>query len=117
MTLQDANPKSPLEALSIKRFGGRTTIAVKTVLVTTTVIEVLPNNPNRVQWTIENQSSVDIRIGSAPNTSHISGTLLAANGGIVQMIEREDGEVVGYSVSAVTTLINQQIQVTEILRL
>ncbi len=117
MALQDTNPKSPLEALSRKRFEGRTTIADKTMLIGTSVVEVLPNNPNRIQWMIENQSSIDIRLGAAPSTSPISGTLLAANGGIVQMLDWEDGETVGYNVNAVTSLAGQQISVREWLRL
>lgn len=108
---------SPLEALSIHRFGGRTTIRERLVTVGTARIELLSNNPNRLFWRMQNESDTDVRIGNDPNITATSGWLLLNNGGGISMTWEEDGEAVGYQVFGISSAAAKVVRVAEVVRI
>lgn len=116
MALPEYKPRSPLEALSLNRFGGRTYGQEKVISVTTTRTLVIPNNPNRLFWAMINEGANDVRVTNDPNVTASSGWVLAASGGVISMYWEEDGEAVGYEVFALTSAGASNVRVKEIIR-
>ncbi len=117
MTLPSENPKSPLEGLSIQKMGGRTFGRDTVTSVPTTRIDLLPNNPNRIQWVMINEGVNDVRISNDPAITASSGWLLAANGGVISMDQFFDGETPGYTVYAIANGVASNVRIREVLRL
>ncbi len=113
----DNTPVSPIEELSYEQFKGHTFSQEKTFNLTTNLDVILPNNPNRVQWIIINEGNSDARIGNDPTITLASGWLLPANGGIISMIYKDDGESVGYAVYARCSVSPNYIRIREVIRL
>lgn len=90
--------KSPLEALSRVRFGGKTYLETSPKTATTTATQILKNNPNRVFVLLINTGANDVLIGIGTNNFSTFGILLAANYGTFSMQWEEDGELVGYDI-------------------
>lgn len=116
MALPDITSRSPLEALSVGRFGGRTYGQENIVSVPVTRINLLPNNPNRVYWRLINEGAFDVRISTSPNLTVASGWLLQANGGLIDMTWEEDGETVGYQVYAIANGGANNVRTLEVIR-
>ncbi len=109
-------PKSPLEALSIQRFGGRTFGVETLVQVFGVRTRILANNPNRLAWSVINEGTVDARISTDANMTSASGWLLMGNGGVISMAEFDDGETVGYELFGASGAGNPTVRVREVLR-
>lgn len=116
MVLPETTSKSPLEALSVGRFGGRTYSQEKVTSVTITRINLLPNNPNRVYWRLINEGAHDVRISTDPGVSVNSGWLLVANGGTIDVTFEEDGETVGYTLYAIANVAAVNVRSLEVIR-
>lgn len=110
-------PFSPLEQMSMGRFGGHTYANERVVSVSTTRSSVLPNNPNRVYWQMINEGNNNVRISIDPAISDLTGWLLPAAGGVLFSSWEEDGESVGYEVFAISVLNNNNIRIRETLRI
>ena len=116
MAIPNNKPQSPLEALSLERFGGHTygTEEVITVFVTRTTI--LRNNPNRVYWVMINEGANDIRVSFDPSITAVSGFVLAASGGIIICDWFNEGETVGYEVYGIAVGVDTRVRVREVIR-
>lgn len=108
---------SPLEELVIRELGGRTFIREQVISVATTRTSIMPNNPNRLAWSIENESVNDMRFTTDPGITSTSGWLLSSNGGYGSMIYLEDGEATGQEVYAIALVAAGNLRVREVIRL
>ncbi len=117
MGLPGNTPKSPLEGLSIQKFGGRTFGRDTVISVLITRIDLLPNNPNRIQWVVINEGANDVRLSIDPAVTTSSGWLLQANGGVISMDQTYDGEAVGYAVYAIANGATSNVRIREVIRL
>lgn len=111
------NFRSPLEALSINRFYGKTSVVERVVAIGTARSQLLENNPNRLHWQAINESANDVRLSSAPDITSSSGWLLAANGGIIDSDWAEDGEGTGYTLYAISGVAGSNVRIREVIRL
>jgi hypothetical protein len=69
-------------------------------------VQVLPNNPNRLAWTIWNLGAGAAQIGPTSGVGPLFGSNIAAAGGMVGVNVRDDGEFPSrelWGVSAVGT--------------
>ncbi len=110
-------PKSPLEALSYGRFGGKTFAQESKVVLGTTTSVMLRNDPNRLFWSMVNEGINDVHLSFDPTINTGSGWLVPANGGVITMFWEEDGESVGYTVYAYAGGILNNVRVREVKRL
>lgn len=62
--------------------------------VSATAITIVPNNPDRVALVLVNQGTADVNISLIPIVSLTAGIRLAAGGGFVSMIVKDDYTVV-----------------------
>ena len=81
--------------------------------VTTTVVMVLGNNPNRLAYTIVNLSDTDCFMAFDTNVSSTHGILLTANGGSMSLRIEEDFELTCWAVYGISTAANKDIYVIE----
>lgn len=70
--------------------------------VATTVTRVFRNHPDRVMWLAVNQSSYDGYVGFDTGVSSSKGILVPANGGYLELLLEEDGELVTQEVYAIS---------------
>jgi len=108
--------KSPLENLSIGRFGGHTYAEENTKIVMNAVGVVIINNPNRVFWILINNGGNDVRLSFSAGLGVYTSFILPANGGVMSMSWEEDGESVGYAVYGYATADNTQCFLREVIR-
>lgn len=113
---QEITPRSPLEALSYQRFGGKTYLQEKVFSLTTNLDVLLPNNPNRVFWAMINEGSFDVRLSTDPTITNTSGWLLAASGGAITMDWSIDGESVGYAIYGRSASAPEFVRIREVIR-
>lgn len=116
MALPNVVPQSPLETLSIARFGGHTYGTEDVVTVLTTRTTILRNNPNRVYWVMINEGANDIRVSFDPSISATSGFVLAASGGVIVADWFNEGETVGYEVYGIAVGVDTRLRVREVIR-
>ncbi len=114
--LPDAEGRSPLEALSVTRYQGKTYQQERSVSVGTNRVTVLENNPNRLAWEMINNSLVDVRIATTPTVTATNGWLVAQAGGVISMSWYEDGESVGYEIYAIAPAAGGILWIREVLR-
>lgn len=107
---------SPLEALSIARFGGKTYAREVLTAVPATRVNILNNNPNRVYWRLINEGGHDVRVSISPNLSATSGWILQALGGTIEMTFEDDAEMVGYTIYAIGNLGSSWVRSMEVIR-
>lgn len=100
-----------------KKWGGpsRTVPLVAVVILASTPIRALQNNPRRMAWTLINPSGAQAFIGHSASDAALNAIPVTALGGSVVSTVDEDGEEVTYelwvnSVSAIT------VYVTEVMR-
>lgn len=108
---------SPLEELTVRWFGRRTTVVERVVTVDTTVSQILRNDPNRYFIALINEGSADCRVSTSPTITTSSGWLLPANGGVMVFDWQTDGEAVGYAVYAVAAAGSATIRLREVVAL
>lgn len=113
---QEITPRSPLEGLSIQRFGGKTYLQERVFNMTTNLDVLLPNNPNRVFWAIINEGANDVRLSTDPTITNSSGWLLPAAGGVIIMFWESDGESVGYAIYGRCSVSPNNIRIREVIR-
>jgi hypothetical protein len=91
-----------LENLCLREFGLRTGYreSAPGLTVGTTVVELLPNNPDRVAFTVVNYGAGWVVIGFDNEISANRGIYLASGGGGVNIRWREEFELVGARVWA-----------------
>lgn len=77
-----------------REFGGDTSYNVNVFDVATTPIQILKNNPQRVMVVVQNIGAANVYINFNVNVSSSDGLLLAANGGLISLIVKEDGALV-----------------------
>lgn len=109
-------PGSPIEELSFEQFKGHTFAQEQVIALTGNLDTVLPNNPNRVQWIMINEGTFDVRISNDPTITNTSGWLLPANGGVILMDYKNDGEGVAYAVYARVANLPNIIRIREVIR-
>lgn len=117
MLPESSTPQSPLEALSTRRFEGKTYANETVVTVGTTRLTLVKNNPNRLFWIAINESASDMRLSIDPGVTLTSGWLIPAQGGVISMFWEQDGESVGYEVFVIAPVAACNIRVREIIRL
>lgn len=108
--------RSPLEALSYNRFGGRTYLVSNYVGMAVTPSQIIRNNPNRVSWIMTNNDVNDVYIWLASYSPAFGFLLLMAAGGYIDTDWSEDGEIVGYEVWGMSASGTPKIQVYEVVR-
>ncbi len=111
------NERSPLEALSKIRFGGRTFGVENIVTFGTTRVSLLRNNPNRVYALLINEGDSDIRVSIDGNVAIASGFILAASGGLIEISWETDGETVGYELYGISSGVANTVRTHEVIRL
>jgi len=93
----------------LTRLYGRpvqTTEIVVPLVVATPAIVVLPNNPNRLAWTIWNLGAGVAQVAPTSAVGPLFGSNIAAAGGLIGVTVREDGELPSrelYGISALGT--------------
>lgn len=87
-----------------REFGVRTRSYENPVTstVATTVTQILRNNPDRFSYTIINLDVNAVFIAFDKGVSLTRGILITANGGSLTLSAKEDGELVGYDVFAIS---------------
>ena len=68
----------------------------------TTVTSILPNNPDRLGFTVVNLGATSMYVAWDRGVLPTHGILVAANGGTFSMIADEDGELVGYELFGIS---------------
>lgn len=110
------NERSPLEQLSQSRFNGRTYLQESTVSMTTSIGQILQNNPNRVFWLLVNSGANDVKVFFQRVQTGIATFILMANGGIMSMTFEEDGEAVGYELWGFAIAATSGLRLVEVIR-
>jgi len=99
-----------------KRFG-MVTRAQRNPLVNEVDIartRILPNNPNRLAWTIQNLSGNNVFIALDLDVADTHGILLSPNGGSATMIYEEDFEATCWEVFGVAAANNSDVFALEV---
>jgi hypothetical protein len=97
--------------------GVRTTLRVRSFVLGTGVVEVLPENPRRLGWTVSNRGGYYIELSHDRALLPGGGLLLTGEGGSASMVVTEDGETVGYAVYGVAVGSPSTIYVMEVVGL
>ncbi len=108
--------RSPLEALSLSRFGGRTFLVHTVIALAGSPVQLVPNNPNRVFLQIANVGAVDVRFAISDPNDITNGLLLMAHSGVFTMTWEDDGEVVGYEVWGLNMGLGTTVLIYEVWR-
>ena len=87
-----------------KKFGIKTVprINPETNTVSTTVVKILKNNPDRIGFLIFNLGDYTLYLAPNNGVSANYGILISSGGGFLNMIADEDFELVGYNFYAVS---------------
>ena len=73
-----------------------------TSTVGTSVTKILNNNPDRLAFTVVNLTAYDVYVAFDRQVSLTRGILISASGGSLTLTAKEDGELVGYEVFAIS---------------
>lgn len=95
-----------LQELLLGQFKVKTRQIVNrgTTLMTGAVVQVLPNDPNRLAWVIINLGVAAAYLGFERDVSATKGIALTASGGSASLVWNEDFETVGYELFALGTV-------------
>lgn len=99
-----------------QRLWGRATTAREsnpTADVTPT--QLINNNPQRMEWQLQNNSGADVFISLRKDVSTTNGFRVPANGGAITYKVFEDGETVGYDFYIVSTMVVTDLYLMEVL--
>ena len=108
-------PRTPSSEFTFQRFGRQTYLRTSRPTLGATVVEILPNNPDRLFWEITNRSANTLSIGWDAEITAGIGVLIAPTGGAYSAAIEEDGDVVAWGVYGVASGANSQLYVIEIL--
>lgn len=112
---QDRNrlPLPSAAEFSRRRFGRGTSTRTRSATITASEQAILPNDPDRIFWSIENVGVIDARLSRRNGITSSTGRLLAAAGGFLESTVEEDGEAVTQQVFAISTG-NVDVEIEEI---
>lgn len=99
-----------------KRFGGPTKIVETDITVGTTGVQLMLNNPRRIQWTMTNRGSSDVNFQFQRNFTAGQGFLLSATGGVAEAYVDEDGEETTYEITGISGSAGQIVHIVEVIR-
>lgn len=104
-----------LHKLLLREFGVETSTDFNPLIsqVSTSVLKVLDNNPNRVAWSFMNISVNNIYVAFDEQVSATHGFYLSALGGGMVLNWRNDMELPGFAVYAIATGINSDVYIAE----
>ena len=105
-----------VEAILEKLVGGRFAVEERTVTVTTTVAELLRNDPERVDWLIVNTGAVELEVGWTRPATGADSIPIAANGGSLTVNINEDFVLPTHSLLASVNAGSTTVKVTTIRR-
>ncbi len=99
-----------------KHFGIKTIprINPEADTVSTTVVKILKNNPDRIGFLIFNLGDYTVYIAPNNKVTANYGMSLASAGGFINMVAKEDFELVGYEFYAVSPGGSSKIWVMEL---
>lgn len=109
-----APPLAAAASMSLVRFGQRTRVVETAPTVSTAVVRVVQNNPNRVELTIVNLGTQNVYFSTGNQPSVTNGYFLPPQGGVTILID-EDGEEVAYDWYIVAASGTQQLFVSEVI--
>ncbi len=107
-------PRSPLSDYVFGLFGMETHPEEATIVVGTSPVLLLKNNPARVGWIVTNHSASVIFVGFKPSMIVNTSLYLSPNGGSIQFSADRDGMAVVsevYGISASSALIVSTIEI------
>ncbi len=108
-------PRTISGDFTYKRFGRETYPRESSPIVGASATLVLPNNPDRLFWSMHNRAVSDITIAFNSQVTTGVGILLASNGGFASQAIEEDGNVVAWEVYAVGPGAGLQLYIFEVL--
>lgn len=85
-----------------KLFGGLVRVKQSNGTTGTVATQIVDNNPDRIGLEVINNSAAAIYIGFRADTSATNSVILAAGGGSMVLKFRDDGQVAGHSVYALS---------------
>lgn len=106
---------TPASYVQTKRGGLRTRLAESDVSVTTTAIQLLPNNPNRLAWEMVNNGIGRVDFTSKPPPVAGSSRPLGASGGFATMDAQDDGEATGWAQTGISAAGTNVVHITELI--
>ncbi len=111
---QRHRPRSPADEFSFHRFGGPTVRARDVITVTNVGVQILPNNPNRVNWWITNLGIANLTVDWIPGLVTSVGILIGPDGGYLSQLIQDDGTAVGDAVYGIVSGANQNVYIYEV---
>lgn len=103
-----------LHKLLLQEFGVETSSNFNPIAqVSTSIIQILENNPNRVAWTIMNISPNGIWVAFDEQVSITHGFYLSALGGGMLLNWRNDMELPGYAVWGISNGLDSDVYIVE----
>ncbi len=103
-----------VKAIIVPLPSGSTQREVETIIVGTSPVQLLPNDPGRLQYTIQNLSNNLLYFSPTPDVSATDGFVLVNNFGLVSSTRTVDGDQTGDPVYAVATGAASHIRVQTI---
>lgn len=109
-------PRGAIYDFDVVRFGGPTDVREVDVSVNTTPIELLPDNPDRVEVIIQNQGGNTITWSLQGTVTTTTGTNLAAGQMIVFQVQN-DGALCGRRLWAIAAAGPNAVHITYVYRI
>lgn len=109
-----AGQLTPAASASLVKFGYRTRPVETTPSATTTVARLVPNNPDRIEFTVMNLGTDYIAIGLLPSLAYATGIQIPPQGGAIVLLD-EDGEAVAYEWYVIAFSGSQQLYLQEVI--
>ncbi|KKN12312.1 hypothetical protein LCGC14_1017640 [marine sediment metagenome] len=111
---QRHRPRSPADDFSFHRFGGPTVRARGVITVNNVGVQLLPNNPNRVNWWITNLGTQVLTVDWVPAITNSVGILVGGTGGYLSQLIQDDGTAVGDAVYGIVGGADQDVYIYEV---
>lgn len=108
-------PRTISGDFAYKRFGRETYSRESSPLVGASATLILPNNPDRLFWSMHNRSASDITIAFNSEVTPAIGIVLIASVGWISQAIQEDGNVVAWEVYAIGPGAGLRVYIFEIL--
>jgi len=95
------------------QLGGEVLEQDSSPLVSSTTVQILANNPDRMGLVMMNLGTGDMFVSFNPNVSTQLGIKLAANGGFISMKLRDDFTMITRAYYAISPSVNGNIYIVE----
>ena len=116
MTATPQPPPGAAAALAtFRQFGRETTPQASDVTVGTTLIQLVPNNPRRVELILTNWGQGPVAVGFQPTITATTGTPIPPNGGTQTWLVTEDGQQVSWAFFAISATAGNAVHIEEVL--